>query len=106
MFGSLERAVQNMIGYCLMQGDTIVCEAEAAPITRGLAELGVETREAYRQKGLATVTCAYVIRECEALGYRVFWNAAQQNAGSVALARRLGFQKEQPFSVMAWSATS
>ena len=53
---------------------------------------------------LATVTAAYVIRECEARGYRAFWNAAQQNAASVALARRLGFQREQSMAVLAWSA--
>lgn len=104
MYGSLERAIQNMIGYCLMHGETIACEAEAGPLTRGVAEMGVETAAAHRGKGLAMVTAAYVIRECEALGYRAFWNAAQQNAASVALARRLGFQTEQPFSVLAWSA--
>ncbi len=105
MFGSLERAIQNMIGYCLMQGETLVSEAIAAPLTRGVAELGAETEEAHQRKGLATVTSAYVIRECEARGYRAFWNAAQQNVASVALARRLGFQTEQPFTVLAWSAT-
>ena len=72
MFGSIEQAVQNTIGYCLMHGETIVCEAIAGPLTRGVAEMGIETVEAYRQKGLATITSAYLIRECEALGYRVF----------------------------------
>jgi hypothetical protein len=106
MFGSLEQALQNMIGYCLVQGETVVSEAVAAPLTRGIAEMGVETVENYRKKGLATVISAYVIRECEALGYHVFWNAAQQNLASVALARRLGFQTEQSFTVLAWSATN
>lgn len=27
MFGSVERAIQNTIGYCLMCGETVVCEA-------------------------------------------------------------------------------
>jgi len=36
MFGSVERAIQNMIGYCLMRGDTVVCEAIAGPLTRGV----------------------------------------------------------------------
>jgi RimJ/RimL family protein N-acetyltransferase len=105
MFGSAERAIRNMIGYCLMHGETVVCEAVAAPLTRGVAEMGIDTAEGYRQKGLATAASAYVIRECEALGYRAFWNAAQQNVASVALARRLGFRVEQPFTVLAWSAT-
>ncbi len=85
--------------------ETLVSEAIAAPLTRGVAELGTETEEAHQRKGLATVISAYVIRECEAMGYRAFWNAAQQNVASVALARRLGFQTEQPFTVLAWSAT-
>jgi GNAT superfamily N-acetyltransferase len=106
MFGSVERAIQNMIGYWLMQGETVVCEAVAAPLTRGMAEMGIETAASHRQKGLATVAAAWAIRECEARGYRAFWNAAQQNIASVALARRLGFRTEQPFTVLAWSATN
>jgi RimJ/RimL family protein N-acetyltransferase len=106
MFGSAERAIQNSVGYLLMCGETVVCEAVAAPLTRGVAEMGIETVAGYRQKGLATIACAYVIRECEALGYRAFWNAAQQNVASVALARRLGFRMEQPCAVLAWAALS
>lgn len=104
MFGSIEQAVEHTIGYRLMRGETIASEAVAGPLTRGVAEMGADTEVAYRQKGLGTVTCAYVIRECEARGYRAFWNAAQQNVASVALARRLGFQTERPFTVLAWSA--
>lgn len=37
-------------------------------------------------------------------GYPAFWNAAQQNVASVALARRLVFRTEQPIAVVAWSA--
>jgi len=104
MYGSVERAVEEIIGYCLMNGDVIVSEAEAGPLTRGVAEIGVGTEEAYRRQGFTTSAAAYVIRECEAQRYRVFWNAAQLNAGSVALARRLGFRRERPSVVLAWAA--
>jgi hypothetical protein len=106
MFGSVERALQNTIGYCLMHEETVVCEAVAGPLTRGLAEIGVGTAEAQRRKGLATVASACVILECEALGYRAFWNASQQNAASIALAQRLGFQTERSFTVLAWSTVT
>ncbi len=106
MFGTVERAVRDMIGYCVMQGETVVCEAVAAPLTRGVAEMGIETATAYRQQGLATAASAYVVHECEALGYRAFWNAAQQNVASVALARRLGFRIEKPSTVLAWAAVT
>jgi len=104
MFGGIERAIQNTVGYCLMQGERVVSEAVAGPLTRGLAEIGVGTGETYRRQGLATATAARVIQACEAIGYAAFWNASQQNAPSVALAKRLGFQTEQPFKVLAWSA--
>ena len=104
MFGSVERAIQRTIGYCLMHGETIVSEAVAGPLTRGIAEIGVGTGEAHRRQGFATATAARVIQECETLGYHAFWNAAQHNTASVALARRLGFQTERPFKVLAWSA--
>jgi len=106
MFGGFKQAIQNMIGYCLMHGETIVCEVEAAPLTRGVAEMSVDTHEDYRQKGLGTITSAHVIRECEAQGYRVFWGTSQKNAASVALARRLGFQTERTFTVFSWSETN
>jgi GNAT superfamily N-acetyltransferase len=104
MFGSSERAIQNMIGYYLVQGEQIACEAVAAPLCRGVAELGVETAPAFQRMRLATALCACVIRECEARGCQTFWNAAQQNDASVALARRLGFRQEQQMVVLAWPA--
>jgi GNAT superfamily N-acetyltransferase len=106
MFGSVERAIQRTIGYCLMHGETVVSEAVAGPLARGIAEIGVGTDEVHRRQGFATATAARVIQECETLGYRAFWNAAQHNAASVALARRLGFQIERPFKVLGWSATT
>jgi RimJ/RimL family protein N-acetyltransferase len=104
MFGDVERALQQTIGYCIVHGETVVSEAVAGPLTRGIAEIGVGTGEAHRRQGFATTTAARVIQECEALGCQAFWNASQQNAPSVALAKRLGFQTERPFKVLAWSA--
>jgi GNAT superfamily N-acetyltransferase len=105
MFGSVAQALQNTIGYCLFYGGEVVSEAVAGPLTRGIAEIGVGTVEHHRKKGLATVVAARVIQECEAQGYRPFWNASYQNVPSVALAQRLGFKTERPFDVFAWSAT-
>jgi RimJ/RimL family protein N-acetyltransferase len=104
MFGDVERALQQTIGYCIVHGETVVSEAVAGPLTRGIAEIGVGTGEAHRRQGFATATAARVIQECEMLGYQAFWNASQQNAPSVALAKRLGFQTERSFKVLAWSA--
>ncbi len=104
MFGSVARALEQTIGYCLLHHDKVVCEALAGPLTRGVAEIGIGTAEGYRRQGLATLTTARAIQACEAQGYAAFWNAAQQNVASVALARRLGFQTERSFRVLVWDA--
>lgn len=104
MFGSVARALEQTIGYCLLHDDKVVCEAVAGPLTRGVAEIGIGTAEGYQRRGLATLTAARAIQSCEARGYAVFWNAAQQNVASVALARRLGFQTERSFRVLVWDA--
>lgn len=105
MFGGTARALQNTIGFCVMHEGQVASESIAGPLTREIAEIGVGTRESYRRQGLATSAAARVIQECEARGYQAFWNASQQNEPSVALARRLGFQTEKPFRVLAWSRT-
>jgi L-amino acid N-acyltransferase YncA len=110
MFGSPEKALANGLGYCLLKADrpgepadTILCAAFAGPAAGGMIELGVETPEPHRRRGYAAVTCAHLIRACEAQGYQTFWNAARDNASSVALARKLGYREEREFVVLAWS---
>src|SRR5262245_14271253 len=83
MFGSVERALQQTIGYCIVYVGTVVSEAVAGPLSRGIAEIGVGTSMSHRTRGFATAVSARVIQECEALGYRAFWNASQQNAASI-----------------------
>jgi RimJ/RimL family protein N-acetyltransferase len=102
-YGSESAALAKGLGYCLMRGDEILCEAFTGPPVDGVIELGVETREPYRRRGYAAVTCAHLIHTCEAMGLATFWNAAAQNAASIALARKLGYQREQPHRVLAWN---
>ena len=104
MFGSLERALEHTICYRLFDGETVVSEAVAGPFARGIAEIGIGTNEAYRRQGLGTITAAHVIQACEGQGYQAFWNAAETNEPSVALARRMGFRAERPFEVVYWPA--
>ena len=101
-FGSIKNALEKWIGFFLMRGDDILCEASAGPPAMGIVELGVATPLAHLRRGYATVTCAHLIRMCESMGYQTYWNAAKQNLASVALARKLGYRREVEHRVLAW----
>ena len=57
------------MGLCLMQGNEIIVEAYASSFGHVTAEIGAVTHEAYRGKGYAPITCAYLIEACEQRGY-------------------------------------
>ena len=48
------------------------------------------------------VTCAHLIRDCEARGYQTYWNCARQNLASAAVARKLGYRTEKEYRLLAW----
>jgi RimJ/RimL family protein N-acetyltransferase len=100
--GGKEKALESLIGFYLMRGDEILCEASTGPAVMGIREAGVMTYEAHRGHGYATIACAHLIRFCEQAGYQTLWNTAKQNLGSNALARKLGYRKAQEYRVIAW----
>ena len=103
-FGSAARWEELGVGYAVMLGDRMVAEATAGPRCRGLLEMGVITREDQRRRGFGTLVSRLTARACEADGDRVWWNANAGNAPSLAIARRLGFQVERRYEVIACHA--
>jgi RimJ/RimL family protein N-acetyltransferase len=103
-YGSVEAAMQHEIGVYLMRGDEILSEAFAGPPTRGIREVGTITPEAHRRQGYSTIACAHLVHLCESLGFDTYWNCAQQNIASAAIARKLRYRRERPYDVIAWIA--
>lgn len=101
-YGSIERFLEKGVAVCLMRGHEILCEAYADASVNGVREIGVTTQERYRGQGLATITCAHLIRICAELGDRTYWNCAKSNAASAAVARKLGFRNEKEYQLIAW----
>ncbi len=89
-------------GICLMRGDDILCEAYAAWWGSGIAEIGAVTAEQHRRQGYGALTCEHLARSCESLGVRTSWTCDDDNAGSVAVARRLGFRAERPYELLVY----
>ena len=103
-FGSAERTLEKGFGFCLVKEQELLSEAFAADAALGMIEIGTITSESYRGRGYAAVTCALLIRECEARGYRTYWNCSKDNQASAGLARRLGYQTEKEFRYVVWYA--
>lgn len=101
-FGSADRALEKIIGVCLMRGETILSEAFAGFMANGVYELGADTHEPHQGHGYATITCAHLIQTCEGRGYDTYWNCAAGNTASAALARKLGYRRERRYRLVAW----
>jgi hypothetical protein len=98
-----ESALQKGIGFCLMRGDEILCEAFATLLTANVMEMGVTTHKPYEGNGYGTLTCAHLVRACEAKGCETYWNCNQQNVASLKIARKLGYQTEKKYRLLYWS---
>lgn len=103
MYGSVDQALEWGYGLCLLRDDELLCESFAGPAANGIIELGVETNPHHLHKGYATITCVHLIQQVESLGYLTYWNCAEQNEASIALARKLGYRTEKKYHLRAWS---
>lgn len=92
-----------MLSYCLLYEGKVAAEATTGPVIRGVVELGVATHTIHRRKGYATLACAKLIQECQAHGYKTYWNTNIANIPSIALARKLGYVSEKKYRLLAWS---
>lgn len=101
-YGSIESFLNRGIAVCITHDGETVCEAFADMDIRGTREFGIRTHEAHRRQGLATVACAQLIRLCEQSGSGGYWDCVKSNWNSAALARKLGFQNERAYKLLAW----
>ena len=99
---SLQSVMEKGFGFCLVQEQELLSEAFAADAALGMIEIGTITGEPHRRRGYATICCAQLIRECEARGYRTYWNCSKDNQASAGLARKLGYQTEKEFRYVVW----
>ena len=75
----------------------IVASASSFWSLDGEVELDVSTQEAHRSRGLAGACVAAMLRDCQARGITVHWDA--QNETSRRLAERFGFEVEEAYDV-------
>jgi len=92
---------RQRFGFALMKGDTKASECSAVYYekeacdseTARVVEIGIETKEEYRRRGFALLTCAAFIEYCLSHDLEPNWGCWDWNRGSQALAKKLGFEE-------------
>lgn len=104
--GTDENFFRQGRGLCILHGDEICSEAYAVFHGDNKFELGIITNEHYRGRGFAYTVCKALARECEASGISVYWSCDRTNLGSVATARKIGFQTSTPYRLLHFAKSS
>jgi RimJ/RimL family protein N-acetyltransferase len=97
---SSEDFLRNGFGTCaLCAHEPLIaawCIADAVLGAR--CEMGVTTDPAHRRRGLAAAVASAAVEHCLARGFdEIGWHCLRSNAGSIAVATKVGFQVERAY---------
>lgn len=96
-FESPEDFVARGFGYCVLEGDQIVCVATTFAICEKGVEIQINTRKKYRGQGLASAVAASLILHSLEQGLVPNWDAATEI--SAALAEKLGYTPQGTYEM-------
>ena len=83
--------LQNGIGFILLNKGDFVSVAFSAFRDNEKLEIGVETSDKYRKKGMARIVCNALLNYCIDNNLEPIWSCKKENTGSYNLALSLGF---------------
>lgn len=87
------------LGFCLLDGEQILSMCFSPFVGGSLREIGVDTQPDYRRRGYATLTAAAFISQCLQNGLTPVWECWADNAPSLNLAEKLGFEAVAAYPV-------
>ena len=88
---SSERFLEKGKGFCVMHGQEPAAWAFSAAVSDDEIDIGVETCEQFRGKGLAAAAANEMIRCALSVGKKPVWACHSGNTGSKRVAQKLGF---------------
>ncbi len=95
--------MRHGFGFCLLYQDAIASWCIADCVNGHKCEIGITTDIAYRRRGLAAIVVAAAVEHALAHGLtQIGWQCLCSNAGSIAVAEKVGFAKERNYA--AYSA--
>lgn len=98
-WGSVERFLALGSGFCMADNGQVICEATAIFQSATMSEIDIFTAEAYRGKGLAKQLAIAFIDHCLDQQRTPHWDCDRENDGSMRLAEKRGFQRQQQYNV-------
>ncbi len=101
---SVEDFLQHSLGVCLLDGDEIVSWCLSEYDSSGRCEVGIETAEPHRRRGLGTAAASALMERALTQGRRrIGWHCWASNAASSATAHAAGLEKVEEYPVcFAW----
>lgn len=98
-FRDADGFLRHGLGYGVwVEGQMVSC-CHTVVVGDGRAEVGIETLEPFRRRGLATLAACAFIEECLESGLIPEWGCWYNNVASAALAERVGFRDRRPAPV-------
>jgi GNAT superfamily N-acetyltransferase len=98
---SVEEFLQHRLGYCAQRGQELAGWCLTEYNHAGHCEIGIETVAPYRRQGIGLATAAATLALAAHQGIReVGWHCWGDNAASIGLANRLGFEEVERHRVL------
>jgi GNAT superfamily N-acetyltransferase len=83
---------EHGVGFSVYIDNCLASTAYSAYVIDNFLEMGIETVERFRNKGMAKYACSALIDYCIEHGYEPVWACRFENTGSYLLAQKLGFE--------------
>ena len=91
-WNNAEDFTERAIAYGLIHQGNLVSTSFSSFLVERYLEIGIESLERYRSKGLASYACSLLIDYCIEHELEPVWACRSDNHGSYGLALRLGFE--------------
>lgn len=99
-WGSASDFLEKGFGFVTIHHNEVVSWSLADCTTGTACEIGIHTVEAFRRRGLATVTATAAVDYALSNGYAtVGWHCPEDNLGSIGTAEKVGFEKERDYTM-------
>ena len=100
MWGAVDRFLQRGFGYCAVADGAVAGWCTAEYVGRRSCGIGIETAQAYRNRGVAGRLTYHFLRHCSVSGITPYWDCWSGNGPSVRTAEKLGFRKLADYKVL------